>query len=306
MKRLFGILFALVVLLANPAFASTAGPGANGMTDRMMRLMIQLGVIVFVARLGRMLFTRIKLPGVLGELFAGIVLGPYFLGGIAFPGFEQGLFPLNGAFPLSPELYGICSFAAIILLFVAGLETDLKLFLRFSITGTLVGIGGVFLSFIVGDLLTILFAEMVLGKEIGFFDAPALFLGVISTATSVGITARVLSDKRKLDSPEGVTILAGAVIDDVLGIILLAIVLGIISASHASGNVDWGHIGLIAVKAIGIWMAVTALGLTFANRISGLLKWFRDKTAIAVMALGLALIVAALFEEAGLDRKSVV
>lgn len=298
MKRVLTLLV-LTMALAPSAFAA-APSGSAGMTHRMMLLMIQLGLIVFAARLGCMLFQRLKMPGVLGELCAGMVLGPYMIGGVPLPGFAQGIFPAGPGFPLSPELYGICCLAAIILLFMAGLETDLKLFLRFSIAGTLVGLGGVIVSFIVGDLITVLFSGMLFGEPLGFFAPRCLFLGVLSTATSVGITARVLSDKRKLDSPEGVTILAGAVIDDVLGIILLAVVLGVIAASHGSRGVDWGHIGIIAVKALGIWLAATALGLTFAKRIGKWLKWFSDRTAITIMALGLALVVSGLFEEAGL------
>ena len=123
----------------------------------------------------------------------------------------------------------------------------------------------------------------------------------MSTATSVGITARI-SAKRKMDSPEGVTILAGAVIDDVLGIIVLAIGMGVLAAGRRSGGagVDWAHIGIIAAKAFGVWVGATAVGVLAARRISALLKWFRDPTAIAVMALGLALVLAAFFEEMGL------
>ncbi len=270
------------------------------MTHRMMTLMIELGLIILAARLGGMLFQHLKLPGVLGELCAGMLLGPYLLGGISLPGFEHGLFPVAGVFPLSPELYGICTFAVIILLFMAGLETDLKLFFRFSLAGILVGLGGVIGSFLMGNVITILFSPLIFGEQLGFFDAPCMFMGVLATPTSVGITARVLSEKRKIDSPEGVTILAGAVIDDVMGIILLAVVLGVIEASKVHGAVNWGHIGGIALKAVGIWLAATVLGLIFAKRISALLKWFQDKTAIAIMAFGLALIVAGLFEEAGL------
>jgi Kef-type K+ transport system membrane component KefB/mannitol/fructose-specific phosphotransferase system IIA component (Ntr-type) len=285
---------------AAPLLASEGAEAAPDMTQRMMMLMIQLGLMVFAARLGCMLFQRLQLPGVLGELAAGMLIGPYLLGGIAAFGFPQGLFPLGESFPLSPELYGVCTLASIVLLFVAGLETDLKLFLRYSLTGSLVGIGGVVFSFIAGDLTAVLFSRMIFGQQLGFFAAPCLFLGVLSTATSVGITARVLSDKHKLDSPEGVTILAGAVVDDVLGIVMLAIVLGIIAASTATGAIDWAYIGTLAAKAIGIWLAATVIGLVFARRISSLLKWFRDKTAIAVTALGLALLVAGFFEEAGL------
>ena len=274
--------------------------GGSGMTHRMMLLVLQLGVILFVARIGNMLLERFHLPGVLGELLAGVVIGPYLLGGLAFPGFPHGLFPLGTGFPLSPELYGICSLAAIVLLFMVGLETDIELFIRYSVAGGLVGIGGVATSFVFGATLCSVFSSSLFGRHYGFMDAPCLFLGIISTATSVGITARILAEQKKVDSPEGVTILAGAVIDDVLGIILLAIGLGVINASATTGRLDWLHIGLIAAKAGGIWLGATVIGLVASHRISLLLKWFGDRSSIAVMALGLALILAGLFEEAGL------
>lgn len=275
------------------------------MTHRMMMLAIQLGVIVIAARLGNRLFTRLRLPGVVGELMTGVLIGPYVLGGLPLPGFPHGLFYVSkaiavGAIPVSPELYGICAIASIVLLFLVGLETDIGLLMRYSIAGSLVGIGGVAATFFVGNWMAVLFSPMLFGEQLGFFDAPCLFLGIISTATSVGITARVLAEKRKLDSPEGVTILAGAVIDDVLGMILLAVGMGIITASSESGRIDWGHIGIIAFKAIAVWLAATVLGLLASRRISTMLKTFRDPSVIATMSLGLALILAGLFEEAGL------
>ena len=266
-------------------------------------LAMQLGVIVLAARFGNILFTRLKLPGVVGELMTGVIIGPFVLGGLAIPGFPDGLFHVPasiavGAIPVSPELYGICAIASIVLLFLVGIETDIGLFMRYSLAGSAVGVGGVIVTFVMGDLMAMLFSPMLFDEQLGFFDAPCLFLGIISTATSVGITARILSEKRKLDSPEGVTILAGAVIDDVLGMILLAIGMGIISASQGSGEIDWGHIGLIAFKAISVWLAATALGLLAARKISGLLKGFGDRSVIAVMALGLSMLLAVLFEEA--------
>jgi Kef-type K+ transport system membrane component KefB len=127
----------------------------------------------------------------------------------------------------------------------------------------------------------------------------ALFLGAISTATSVGITARILSEKRKLDSPEGVTILAAAVIDDVLGIVIFAIIIGISKVSTDNG-VDWSEIGIIAAKAFGFWIACTLIGLLLARRITAILKWFRSPELIASMSMGLALFLAGLSEMAGL------
>lgn len=288
-------------LLLAAEHARVPVPGGGDMTHRMMMLAIQLGIILVVARIGNMLFEKIKLPGVLGELAAGILIGPFLLGGIALPGFAHGLFPIfSASFPVSPELYGICSIASIVLLFMVGLETNIKLFLRYSGPGMLVGIGGVVFSFLSGDLLGVLLLPKLMPGTYSMLHPACIFLGIMSTATSVGITARTLSEKRKLDSPEGVTILAGAVIDDVLGIVMLAIGLGIIAATKDGAGVDWGHIGVIAVKAIGIWLGATVLGLVASRRISALLKHFKDRSSIAIMALGLALILAGLFEEAKL------
>jgi Kef-type K+ transport system membrane component KefB/mannitol/fructose-specific phosphotransferase system IIA component (Ntr-type) len=301
MLKRYGLCAAAVCLAcAGAAWAGDAAVGGAAMTHRMMLLVIQLGVILFAARLGSRLLERMRLPGVLGELAAGMLIGPYLLGALGLPGFPDGLFPAQGTFPVSPELYGICSVAAVLLLFMVGLETDIRLFMRYSLAGTLVGIGGVVVSFVVGDVLAMAFARALFGEAKDFFAAPCLFMGIVATATSVGITARILAEQRKLDSPEGVTILAGAVVDDVLGIVLLAIGLGVISASRETGAIDWGHIGIIALKAVGVWLAATVVGLTASRRIGLLLKSFRDRSAIAIMALGLALIMAGLFEQAGL------
>ncbi len=287
-------------LAAVQAHVPIAAAGSD-MTHRMMMLAIQLGLVLIAARIGCMLFEKIRMPGVLGELAAGIVIGPFLLGGIAFPGFPHGLFPaFSEAFPISPELYGLCSVAAIVLLFMVGLETNITLFMRYSGPGALVGIGGVAISFLAGNLLGVTLLPKLMPGTYTMLSPACIFLGIMSTATSVGITARTLSEKRKLDSPEGVTILAGAVIDDVLGIVMLAIGLGIISATDAGGGVNWAQIGLIAAKAVGIWLGATILGLAASRRISALLKHFNDRSSIAIMALGLALILSGLFEEARL------
>jgi Kef-type K+ transport system membrane component KefB/mannitol/fructose-specific phosphotransferase system IIA component (Ntr-type) len=191
--------------------------------------------------------------------------------------------------------------AAIVLLFDVGLETNIGLLMRYSLAGVVVGLGGAIVSFVVGAGAVVLFSETLFGQSLSFFDGPCLMLGTVTTATSVGITARILSQKRKMDSPEGVTILSAAVIDDVIGIILLAVVMGVMAARRpGASGIDWGHVAMIAVKAVGVWLVATALGLLASRRISLLLKWFGQKTSIAVMALGLALVLAGLFEEAGL------
>jgi fructose-specific phosphotransferase system IIA component len=262
----------------------------------MANLVLQIGIILFTVRFCGKLVKKIGIPSVLGELIAGVIIGPYALGGIALPGFPQGMFPLHSAsLAVSPELYAFSTVASIILLFASGLETDLGLFLRYSVSGGIIGLFGVVVSFVFGDLAGMFMLHT------SFMDVRCLFLGIMSTATSVGITARILSDKKKMDSPEGVTILAAAVFDDVLGIILLAVVLGVVSVmSSGSGSIDAGSIGLIAVRAFGIWLGFTALGLIFAKKIAGFLKLFKSSFDFSICALGIALILAGVFEKQGL------
>jgi Kef-type K+ transport system membrane component KefB len=291
--------FSLVFLFA--ALLAAASPQAGGETGgelahRMTLLVLQLGVIIIAARLMGLVASRyLRQPRVLGELAAGMIIGPYALGGVNLPFPGGSFFPLPPTvIPVSPELYGVAVVASVILLFLAGLETDLKTFLRYSLVGSVVGVTGVVLSFTLGDLAALFFLPSVSS----FFDPTALFLGTLSTATSVGITARILSEKRKMSSPEGVVILAGAVLDDVLGIVLLAVVVGIASADGR--GLAWGKITLIALKAFGFWLVCTVLGILAAPRVARGLKWFRSLDVIASAAFGLALLLAGIAEMFGL------
>jgi len=288
-----------LMIAALPAVAAASDDGAVAMTHRMMMLAIQVGVILFAAKLGNILFRRLRLPGALGELAAGILIGPFALGRVAFYGFDAGVFPIARTGPISPELTGLAAIASVVLLFHIGLETDLKMLLRYAVAGGLVGLGGMIAAFFGGAACVMVFSESLLGEPVGLLAPPCLFLGAVTTATSVGLTARILSEKRKLDSPEGVTIISAAVIDDVLGIILLAMVMSIVAASKTAG-VDWGHVAVVGAKAVGIWLGATALALAASLKIAVLLKWFGERNSIAILALGLALILAGLFEEAGL------
>lgn len=268
------------------------------MTHLMTLLILQLALVVIVARFFGWFFHRyLKQPKVLGELAAGMLIGPYALGQISLPTLHGPLFPLpEGTLPVSPELYGFAVVASIILLFFAGLETDLPTFLRFSVKGSLVGLGGVLVSFTLGDLCAVLLLP---GVD-RFMDPAALFLGTLSTATSVGITARILSEKRKMSSPEGVTILAAAVLDDVLGIILLAVVVGVAKVAGSGGHVPWGHIGVIAAKAFGFWLISTVLGILIAPRLSRRMKRLESMEMVAAISFGIALFLSGLSEMAGL------
>ena len=267
----------------------------ENITEVVTSLVFQLAVIIFAVRIFGKLAEKVGIPSVLGELIAGIIIGPYALGGLGLPGFPNGVFPLNSAsLAVSPELYAISSLASIILLFASGIETDLTMFLKYSVTGGIVGFGGVAVSFLLGDV-----AAMVM-LQTGFMDTRCLFLGIMSTATSVGITARILSDKKKMDSPEGVTILAAAVFDDVLGIVLLAVVMGIVSALTGGGSLSGMAIGMIALKAFSIWLVFTAVCIIFSKYIARFVKLFGGTFDFSIASLGVAFVLAGIFERQGL------
>jgi len=145
MKNIRVVIFAAVISLISFNLYASGNNHGNDMIHLMTNLVFQIGIIIFAARAGGMLFEKIGFPAVLGELLAGIIIGPYMLGGISLPGFEHGFFALTegAALPISPELYGIATIASIILLFNAGLETDIELFLSYSVAGSIVGIGGI-------------------------------------------------------------------------------------------------------------------------------------------------------------------
>lgn len=260
-------------------------------------LVIQIAVIFFAAWMGGRIFDRIKLPAVLGEILSGVLIGPFGLGKIPFWGFPFGLFSQQAEFPVSVELYSLATIASIVLLFLVGLQTDMDTFIQFSLAGFVVGFSGVIVSFILGDIAGILFAQYALGKTYSFTHPMCLFFGVISTATSVSISARLLSEKKRMNEADGVTILSAAVIDDVLGIITLAIIIGIAQSQH----VGWENVSWIALKACGIWLGTMAIGLSFSRQVSTFLKKnVKDNPTIALMCLSLALLLSGIFEKSGL------
>ena len=265
-------------------------------THIVTQLVIQLAIIIIAAKLsGELCMRLLRIPPVLGELAAGVIIGPHALGGVPIFGWEA--FPaLYGAdassvIPVSTELWSIAQVASIVLLFFVGLELNLKVFLRYAGPATAVALGGVLLPFILGMVGTIS-----MGYADSFTDPRALFVGAIMTATSVGITARVLSDLGALDSPEGVTIIAAAVVDDVLGIIVLTVVVGI----HAAGGVSAPNVLIVAAKALGFWLALSVLGTLVAPYVARGIGAMRVRGASVALFLGLAFLAAGLAETFGL------
>ena len=205
--------------------------GESDISEIVTTLVFQLAVILVLAKLGGEVFTRyLRLPAVIGELLVGVAIGPFALGdlidlGTIIPGSDLGrLFekPAVLTEAISLSFFSISQLAVVVLLFVVGLETNLGQFFKYVKPGSLIALGGVLLPFFFGVYATILF-----GFADSISDPEALFMGAVITATSIGVTARVLGERGKLNTSEGVTIIAAAVIDDVLGILILTVAVGV-------------------------------------------------------------------------------
>ena len=266
-------------------------------TEGITRLVIQLAVILAAAKVGGELFERfLKMPSVLGELATGIAIGPFALGGIDVPAvgplFEDLVGTTEGfTIPVSEGLWAIAQVGSIVLLFAAGLATNLRQFLRYARPASVVAAGGVALPFALGVAVTVL-----LGFADGWTDPKALFIGAVLTATSIGITVRVLGDLRQLSTAEGVTVLGAAVLDDVLGILTLTVVVGI----AATGDLSAGSISLVAAKTFGFWIALTGIGVLLSRHISAVFQRFRVSGGALGLALALAFLAAGLAQAFGL------
>lgn len=275
----------------------------HGRTYQIMMVLFQLSAILVAAKLLGWLAERVRVPGVIGELLAGAIIGPYLLGQwirIPLHGHWVSLFPhpQDGQWPVNEILWSFAQFASIILLFITGLHTDLKQFLKYVGPATLVAVVGIAAPFLlgVGTVYIPFFADLARPGAGESVLVPALFVGAILAATSIGITARVLSDIEQLDTPEGVTILGAAVLDDVLGIIALAIVGGIAS----SGTVSFADVGWISFKAIGVWVALTGVILALAKHIERLFNRIRYAGALVGLGLALAFVCSGIAESFGL------
>jgi Kef-type K+ transport system membrane component KefB len=253
-------------------------------------VLLNLFVMFLAAKLSGELFERLKQPAVIGELLVGALLGPFALGWIGVP--PSGMVEaLHGEVAASEMLHSILDVLAqlgvIVLLFVVGLETRLSDILAVGTRAGFVAVAGVIVPFVLGYALVIV---------LGFPTIEAIFLGTAMVATSVGITARVLTDLGQIQSAEARIILGAAVIDDILGMIILAIVSGL----GAGDRLSVVQIGLIAGQAVAFTVFVAVAGRQAARRWSMHLERLRIRNAPFVVAVLLMLGLAVLAVEIGL------
>lgn len=223
------------------------------------KVLLTLFIMLAAAKLMAELFERLRQPAVAGEILAGVLIGP-------------GL--LNLASP--SEITGILAeIGVIFLLFNVGLETKPSAILKVGTQASLVAVLGVAVPFLGGWLLM---------SAWGATGVKALFVGTAMVATSVGITARVLSGMGLLDAPTARIILGAAVIDDILGLLVLAVV-----SSVSAGTVNYLEILTTAVLAIGFTALVTLVGAPVLTRFAPGVDRLRSGHGMFVLGLVLCL-----------------
>jgi Kef-type K+ transport system membrane component KefB len=217
---------------------------------------LQLSILLVAAIAGGLLIKRFGYPVALGELLVGIVLGP-------------------SIFNLISDQTTVNIFAelgAIILLFYIGLETEISDLRKQLLPSLTVGV--------MGAIVPLMFCYYA-ALGLGISNDEALFLGVVFTATSLGITIRLLKDLGKLNNPVGLTILGAGIVDDVVAVVLLSVVLSILSG--AANAID---IGLVVVKAIAFWIVIVLLGLKVVNKIIDRVRLDNEYFILFLLAYG--------------------
>ncbi len=251
------------------------GAGAG---DPVAPVLLALALILAGAKLGGHVAERIGQPAVLGELFVGVVLGSL---------------PALRLFAATPAIDVLASLGAVILLFEVGLESSVRDMLTVGVRSFLVAVLGVVTPWALGWWV----AALLLPERSLYVH---LFLGATLTATSVGITARVLKDMGHSQAPEARIILGAAVIDDVLGLMILAVVGSLIGSANLGGVPSFAAVGLVLLKAGGFLAVALGLGTALSRGLFRLSSGLRGSGVLLSTALVICFLLADLASVIGL------
>lgn len=280
-------------LLATWAYA--AGAGIPESADSLWLLLFEIAIILVAAKGAGHVALRLGQPGILGELVAGVALGA--LSQFLLPGQLHDLFILSTGSESHLAILG--ELGILLLLFRVGLESTPRDLLGVGATSLLVAVGGILLPLGLGYVVCSLFADSSSGPGGGW--QMHLFVGAAMAATSVGVTASVLSDMKRLHCREAQIILGAAIIDDILGLLLLAIITGVIVGSQ--GGAEGSLVATVVSVGLSasIFIAVgTVAGTWIARHYLRILTQMKGTGAYAAGLLAFCLLFSATAELAGL------
>src|ERR1051325_9348360 len=238
-------------------------------------VLIGVAVMLIVAKIGGEIFERLKQPAVLGELFAGIVLGNLVVFG----------FTIAEPLKTNDTIAALAELGVIILLFEVGLESDLKEMMEVGWSSLLVAVLGVIAPFLLGWAAS---AYLIPDEH----RLAHTFIGATLCATSVGITARVFKDLGKLGTREARIILGAAVIDDVLGLLILAVVAGAIKAFATAASLSMIDVSLIGLKSLAFLVGSILVGQLLVPRLLRGAGRFESRGVLLTLAISVCLVLA--------------
>ena len=232
-------------------------------SSSLLHIIITISVLLFAAKIFAELFHRIKMPVVLGELLAGIIVGPFALGGI----------PIVSGEPLvilDETVRHIGEISAIVILFIAGLEITPREFLKGGAASFTVGSIGVIVPFFVG--------YYVFTAIIGLEAIQSLLIATALTATSIAISIQVLTELGKMKSKEARLILGAAIVDDILAIAALSVVTTMVQTGNTTPNVI--DITFLILKILGLFAVVLVGAILIVPRILHVERLWRSEGSV--------------------------
>ncbi len=235
------------------------------------QFLLVLAAVLAVAKIAGELAERMGQPAVVGELLAGVALGPSMLGLVD---------------PALPVLHIMAEIGVVILLFQIGLETDLRRLLAVGGTAAAVAIVGVVLPFALG---------LAVAGALGLGQLPSLVVAAALTATSVGITARVLADLGRLQDRESQVVLGAAVIDDIVGLVILTVGAQVV----AGGTLTVPGVAFTALLAFGFVGAALLVGRFLVPPLFRLIERSGSEQTLATLGIVVALLTAVLADRVG-------
>ena len=241
MKKIWIIItFAIGLLVFSPSASASGGDDGHG---GIVLSLLGLAIILFLAKVAGEICVRINQAPVLGELFVGILLGS-----LAYTGFHGLDFLKTDAVIDSLAQLGI-----LILLFEVGLETDIQEMRKTGASAAVVAVIGIVLPTLMGYFVAVYFLP-----DLAFWGK--VFIGATLSATSIGITARVLKDIGKVETKEAKIVLGAAVLDDVGGLIFMSIIVSAIQAASSTGSLSALSIVRIFAEALAFLVGALLLG----------------------------------------------
>lgn len=277
---------------------------ASGHQDPVAPVLLALSVILVSAKIGGELFERMNQPAVLGELIVGVVLGNLVLLNSTWDFFGP-LRMEHISVQWASAVDTLARIGVVLLLFEVGLESNVAEMRRVGVSSFLVATVGVVAPFALGYFASAAFITAVPESILAMnpeFDIGNihLFIGATLCATSVGITARVLKDLGKLHIRESKIVLGAAVIDDVMGLIILAVVAGIIVAAETGVPMAPTAVLQITGVAIGFLVGAIVVGLTIVPRLLKKIAVLRTQGVMLISALLFCFLFSYLANLAGL------